>query len=154
MSAEKARKPAKAREEVAKAEKAAMKEEAERVARVGREPEVNRNLEVAVLSLRGAESKAGKKAGCEGVAKAHEKVKRLEVGAPSSLEVVVAGAWQAAGGVVTKKVAVVVQLNGAIIRERTAELKGVVDQVQALVKERKQMLWNVAAVVWIEYTSQ
>ena len=90
------------------------------MASVEREWEVSKNLEVAILSLRGAEFEEEKKAGCEAVAKAHEEVKRLEAGAPASSEVVMAGAWQAAGGVVTKKVVVVVRLNGPVDRERTA----------------------------------
>lgn len=71
------------------------------------------------------------------VAKAHEEVRRLEAGTPASSEVVVAGAWQAAGGVVTRNVVVMVRLNGSVSRERTAGYKREVEQVQALVKDRK-----------------
>lgn len=85
---------------------------------------MNRKLEVAVRSLRGAEAEAERKAGCEVVAKAHEEVQGLEVGAPASPEVVVAIAWQAAGRVVTKKWEVVMRLNGLVGRERTVGLKG------------------------------
>ena len=62
-----------------------------------------------------------------------------------------AGAWQAAGGVVTREVEVVVRLKGPIGGERTAGLKGVVEQVQALTRERKHTSSDVAVVVWTEH---
>lgn len=58
--------------------------------------------------------------------------------APASRQVVVVGAWQAAGGVVTGKVGLVIRLNGAVSRGRTAALKGVVEQVQPMVRERRR----------------
>ena len=53
-----------------------MRQEADSVAKDIQGPEANRNLEVAVLTLRGAVSDEERKAGCEAVAKAHEEVKR------------------------------------------------------------------------------
>ena len=54
-------------------------------------------------------------------------MKRLESEGPTSRKVVVAGAWQAAGGVVTRKVEVVLRLKPPVGRERTAGLKGVIE---------------------------
>ena len=92
-------------------------------------------------------------AGCETFTKVHEKVKRWKAGAPASLEVVVAIAWQAAGGLVTRKVEVVMRLNGLVGRERSSALKGMMEHVQALVKERKQTSWNVTAGVWMTHAA-
>lgn len=70
---------------------------------------------------------------------------------PTSPQVVVAAAWQAAGGVVTRQVEVVVRLKGPFGKERTAGLKGVVEQVQALTRETKHAFSDMAAVVWTEH---
>ena len=54
---------------------------------------------------------------------------------------------------VTRKVEVVVRLNGQVGRERTTRLKGVVEKVQLLVRESERMSWSVAAVVWTEHAA-
>ena len=153
MTAEEARRLTRARETEVKVAEAALRQEADRVARVMQEQEANRNLEVAVLTLRGALSDEERKAGCEAVEKAHEEVKRLESEVPTSPQVVVAGVWQDAGGVVRRQVEVVVRLKGPVGRERTTGLKGVVEQVQALARERKHASWDVTAVVWMEHAA-
>ena len=153
VTAEEARKATGAREPEVKVSEATLRQEAGRVAKVVQGQEANSNLEVAVLTLRGAVSEEERKAGYEAVAKAHEKVKRLESEVPTSPQVVVAGAWQAAGGVVTRKVEVVVRLRGPVGWERTAGLQGVVEQVQALARERKHASWDVAVVVWTEHAA-
>ena len=43
------------------------------------------------------------------------------------------------------------RLNGPVGRARTAELKGVVEKVQPLVKQRGHATWAVSAVVWTEH---
>ena len=48
---------------------------------------------------------------------------------------------------------VVVRLKVPVGREKTAGLKGVVEQVQALARERKHASWDVAAVVWTEHAA-
>ena len=153
VSAEEARRITRTKEAEVKGAEAALRQEADRVAKVVEGQEANRNLEVAVLTLRGAVSDEERKAVCEAVAKAHEEVKRLESEVPISPQVVVAGACQAAGGVVTRKVEVVLRLKGPVGWERTAGLKEVVEQVQALTRERKHASLDVSAVVWTEHAA-
>ena len=45
---------------------------------------------------------------------ASAELEKLEGAAPAAPEVVTAGAWQAVGGVVTRRVEVVVRLNGPV----------------------------------------
>ena len=56
-------------------------------------------------------------------------LKGFEEALPPAPEDVSAGTWQAVGGVVTRKVEVVVRLNEPVGRERTAGLKSVVGKV-------------------------
>ena len=84
---------------------------------------------------------------------ASAELERLVEAAPAATKVVSVGAWQVVGGVVTRKVEVVVRLNGPVGRERTAGLKGVVEKVQLLVRESGRMSWGVAAVVWTEHAA-
>lgn len=80
---------------------AALRREGAEVAKIEWEREVNMNLEAAVRTLRGAESEEERNAVCGAVARVHEEVQRLECDVSASPQVVVAGAWKAAGGVVT-----------------------------------------------------
>ena len=98
VTVEEERKMARAREAELKVTEAGLRQEADRATKVLQGQEANRNLEVAVLTLRGVVSDEERKAGCEAVAKAHEEGKRLEAELPTSPQVVVPGAWQAAGG--------------------------------------------------------
>ena len=98
VTAEEERKMARAREAELKVTEAALRQEADRVTKVVQGQEANRNLEVAVLTLKGAVSDEERKAGCEVVAKTHEEMKRLESEVPTSPQVVVVVAWPAAGG--------------------------------------------------------
>ena len=90
---------------------------------------------------------AERSTGCEAVAVAYEQGKKAEVSNPASPDVVVAGPCRAAGRVVTRKVEVVTRLNGPVGRTRTAELNGVVEKVQPLVRQRGHTAWAVLAVV-------
>ena len=74
VAAEEARKMDRARVAEVKVAGAATRQEADRVAKVVQGQGANRNLEVAVLTFRGAVSDEERKAGCEAVAKAHEEV--------------------------------------------------------------------------------
>ena len=92
VTAEETRKLTRAREAEVKVAEAALRQEVYRVARVVQGQEANRNLKVAVLTLRGAVSDEKRKAECEAVAKAHEEMKRLQYEVPNSPQVVMAGA--------------------------------------------------------------
>ena len=153
VKADEDRKLAKAREAEKRVEEAALRQEGERVARLERERQAKRNAEVAALTFKGAVSDEERLAACEAVVQASAELKKLEGGAPAAPEVVVAGAWQDVGGVVTRKVEVVIRLNGPVGRERTAGLKDVVEKVQMLVKESDRASWGVAALVWTEHAA-
>ena len=60
------------------------------------------------------------------MAKAHEELRTLKTTSCFTSEIVAYGAWQAAGGIVTRKVVVVVRLNELVSREKTQSLKRVV----------------------------
>lgn len=94
-----------------------------------------------------------RKAGYEVVANPDEEEKKLETDVPASPQAVVSGTLQVAGGVVMRKLEVVVKLNGHDGRERTVALKGVIKQVQDLVRERKCTSWNVAALAWTDHVA-
>ena len=147
VKADEAKLLARAREAEKRAEEAALRQEGERIARLEREREVRRNAEVAALTLKGAGSDEERLAAARVVVQADAELKKLEGAAPAAPEVVTEGAWQAVGGVVTRKVEVVVRLNGPVGRERTAGLKGVVEKVQFLVRESGWVAWNVGALV-------
>ena len=153
VKADEAKMLARAREAEKRAEEAVLRQERERVTRLEREREVRRNSELAALTLKGPGSDAERLAAAEVMVQASAELKKLEGAAPAALEVVTAGAWQAVGGVVTRKVEVVVRLNGPIGRERTVGLKGVVEKVQFLVKESGRVSWNVGALVWTEHAA-
>ena len=148
VSAVEARRAAKERQAAEEAEAAAVRQEAATVPRRERELTVRKNLDVAAESVRTAGSEKEKMGACEALSKAHGEVKKLESAATVSPEVVTTGVWQVAGGVVTRKVEVVTRLNGPVGRTRMAELRGVVERVQALVKQKGHQSWVVAAVMW------
>lgn len=52
-----------------------------------------------------------------------------------------------------RKVQEVVRMNGPVGWRRTEHLKGVVEKVPMLVRERKRMSWNIAALVWTEHVA-
>ena len=147
------RRLSKARESEKRMEEAALRQEKERVAKLEWEREAKRNLEVAALTLTGAKTDEERLAACEAVVQASAVLKGFEVTSPAAPKVVSAGAWQAVGGVVTRRVVVVVRLNGPVGRERTAGLRSVVENVQMLVKESRRVSWNVSAVVWTEHAA-
>ena len=147
VRADEDRRLAKVREAEKRVEEAALRQENERVARLEHERQAKRNAEVAALTLKGAVSDEERLAACEAVVQASAELKKFEGCAPAAPEVVAAGAWQAVGGVVTRKVEVVVRLNGPVGRERTAGLKDVVEKVQMLMKESERVSWGVAALV-------
>ena len=153
VSAEEARRAVKEREAPKEAEAAAVRQQAETVARRERELAVRKNLDAAAESVRTAGSEEEKMATCEALSKAHGEVKKLESAATAYPEVVTTGVWQVAGGVVTRKVEVVTRLNGPVGRTRTAELRGVVERVQALVKQKGHQSWVVAAVMWTAHAA-
>ena len=97
--------------------------------------------------MRSVKTDGERSAECEAVAAAHEEMKRAEASASASPEVVAAVPCRAAGGVVTRKVEVVTRLNGPVGQSRTGELKGVVEKVQPLVRQRCYASWAVLAVV-------
>ena len=133
VKADEAKVVARAREAERRAEEAALRQEKERTARLEREREVKRNAEVAALTLKGAKSDEERLAAAEVAVQANVELKKLEGAVPAALEVVTEGAWQAVGGVVMRRVEVVVRLNGPVGQERTVGLKGVVEKVQFLV---------------------
>ena len=153
VSAEAARHKTREHEAAKEVEAATKRQEAEGVARAEKLAAVRKNLDVAAESVRGAKTDAERSAGCEAVAVAHEEVEKAEASNPVSPEVVVAGPCRAAGGVVTRKVEVVTRLNGPVGRARTAKLKGVVEKVQPLVRQRGHTAWAVSAVVWTEHAA-
>ena len=136
-----------------RAEEAALRQEKERAARLEREREVRRNAEVAALTMKGAMSDEERLAAAKVVVQADDELKKLEGAVPAAPEVVTEGAWQGVGGVVTRRVEVVVRLHGPVGRDRTAGLKGVVEKVQFLVKESGRVSWNVGALVWTEHAA-
>ena len=152
-SAETEHKVTKEREAAAEVDAVAKRQEAEDVARAERLAALRKNLDMAAKSVRGGTTDAESSAGCEAVAVVHDEVKRAEALAPVSPEVVTAGPWSAVGGVVTRKVEVVTRLNGPVGQARTAELKGVVEKVQPLVRQRGHTSWAVSAVVWMEHVA-
>ena len=141
----------KEREAAAEVEAAEKRQKAEDVARAERLAALRKNLDVAAESVRGAKTEAERSAGCEALTVAHNEVKRAEALAPVSTEVVTAGLWSAVVGVVTRKVEVVTRLSGPVGQARTAELKGVVENVQPLVRQRGHTSWAVSTVVWMEH---
>ena len=90
---------------------------------------------MAALTLKGAVSDEERLAACEAVVLASAELKTFEGCGSAAPKVVAAGAWQPVGGVVTRKVEVVIRMNGPVSRERTAGLKDVVEKVLMLVKE-------------------
>ena len=110
------------------------------MARAERLAALHKNLDVAAESVRGAMTDGERSAGCEAVAREHDEVTKAEALAPVSPEVVMAGPWSTVGGVVTRKVEVVTRLNWPVGRARTEELKGVVEKVQPLVRQRGHTL--------------
>ena len=153
VKADENRRLVKARESERRVEEAALRQERERVAELEREREARRNAEVAALTLKGAKTDEERLAACDAVVQASAVLKGFEGTSPAAPEVVSEGAWQTVGGVVTRKVEVVVRLNGPVGRERTAGLKSVVENVQMLVKESRRVSWNVATVVWTEHAA-
>ena len=153
VKADEDRRLAKAQEAEKRVEEAALRQESEYVARMEQERQAKRNLEVAALTLKGAVSDEERLAACEAVVLASAELKRFEECAPAAPEVVAAGAWQAVGGVVPRKVEVVIRLSGPVGRERTMGLKDVVGKVQMLVKESGRPSWGVAALVWTEHAA-
>ena len=144
---------ARVREAEKRVEEAALRQEKERVAILEQEREAQRNAEVAALTLKGDLSDRERLAAGQAMVQASAELKKLEEATPAAPKVVSAGAWQAVGGVVTRKVEVVVRLNGPVGRERTAGLKGVVEKLQLLVRESERMSWGVAAVVWTKHAA-
>ena len=153
VKADENRRLTKARESERRVEEVVLRQKRERVAELEREREARRNAEVAALTLKGAKTDEERLAACEAVGQASAGLKRFVETTPPAPEVVSAGAWHAVGGVVTRKVVVVVRLNGPVGGERTAGLKSMVEKVQMLVKESGRVSWNVAAVVWMEHAA-
>ena len=111
---------------------------------------LRKNLDVGAESVRRVKTNVERSTGCENVAVPYEEAMKAEASNPVSPEVVPAGPWRAAGGVVIRKVGVVTRLNGPVGRARTAELKWVVEKVQPLMRQRGHTAWAVSAVVWTE----
>lgn len=72
------------------------------MARLERQRESKRNLEVVVQSFVEAEFEVKRTARCKAVVKAQKEVKRLEMTVLVSYKIIAAGAWQVSGGVVTR----------------------------------------------------
>lgn len=62
-------------------------------------------------------------------------------------KVLAGGAWQAAGSVVPSAGEVGMGLNGPVDQSRTEGLKGVVEQVQTLVRHRGHPSYSITAVL-------
>ena len=106
---------------------------------------------MAAESVRGVKTDAERSAGYEAVVVTDEKGKREEASATVPRELVATGPCRAVIGVVTRKVEVVSRLNGPLGRVRTSELKGVVEKLQPLVRQRGHTSWAVSAVVYVEH---
>ena len=132
-------------------EAAAKRQEAEGIAWAEKLAALRRNLDVAAESVRGAQTDAERSTGCEAVAVVHVEVKKAETSILASPKVVAAGPWRAVAGVVTRKLEVVIRFNGAVGQIWTAKLKGVVEKVQPLVRQRGHAAWAVSEVVWTEH---
>ena len=80
-------------------------------------------------------------------------VQRVEaVPSPASDDVDVGGGWRVVGGSVIRKVEVVSRLGGPVGRARTAGLPGVVEKLQALLRN-ESLGWGVSPKVWSQHRS-
>lgn len=68
------------------------------------------------------------------------------------LAVMLAGVWQAARGVVTRRVEMMVKMKGPIIQDKLESLPNIVESVQLLARSRRHPSWTLCVVVWMENT--